>query len=166
MAKQLVKMPNNQYFFTMRSDYPLSNIKTTSSIEGFKTSTTSFKNQLLFDFKTTMNNWGILWLSRCSLIHGCLTMCVSTIVGPRLIFWLVWGRYTLYTWYSNWYETGTRLVLPQIPTRLVQIKGWYCWYCLRSEADQNGRVLARDVDRPIYQTNTGLHWPLLSHQLA
>ncbi len=33
-------------------------------------------------------------------------------------FWLVWMR-QVYSWYWNWYKTGTRLVLPQVIQILV-----------------------------------------------
>jgi hypothetical protein len=67
--------------------------------------------------------------------------------GTKTDFWLLWGRYILGI------EIGTRLVLPQVPTRLILVQGWYC---LRSY--QTSRVCDAIVDtrhRPIYQTNIG-----------
>ncbi len=75
--------------------------------------------------------------------HFCTSIVL--LMGPRLIF--------------GWYKIGTKLVLPQVPTRLVLV-----WVVL----PQTVRVLARSVDsvigqinthtrrRPAYQTNTPL----------
>jgi hypothetical protein len=47
------------------------------------------------------------------------------LMGPRMI--------------CGWYnKIGTKLVLPQVPTRLVLVYGWYCLRLLR--------VLATSVD--------------------
>jgi hypothetical protein len=79
-------MPNNQYFFTMKSDYPLPNIKTTS-MEDFKTPIISFKKKL-FNFRASSNNYEInvvnksfFELPRCSLVTCvCLVMDVSNLI--------------------------------------------------------------------------------------
>ncbi len=63
-----------------------------------------------------------LGLCQCCLVSTFEHTNLVLELCPRLIF----GRYEagiyVYTWYRNWYKTGTRLVLPQFPTRLVSVQ--------------------------------------------
>lgn len=96
-------------------------------MEGFKTSTTKFKNQLLFDFKTSMNNWGILftypWVfDDVRFYHsGSKT---DFLAGMREVYILYMVLKLLWNWYkigvaSDPHQAGTDkrlvlLVLPQV----------------------------------------------------
>lgn len=73
-------------FFTMKSGYPLPNIKTTS-MEDLKTPIISFKKKT-FNFRASLNNYGInvvnksfFKLPRCSIVTCmCLVMDVSNLI--------------------------------------------------------------------------------------
>jgi hypothetical protein len=47
-------------------------------------------------------------------------------IGSKSDFWLVSGRYISGIW--NWYKTGTRLVLPEVHTRLYYLRSVQGWY--------------------------------------
>jgi len=56
------------------------------------------------------------------------------------------GMRQVSTWYWDRYKTGTRLVLPQVPTRRVLVQSWY-----RLSSYQPGRVLDAAGVYSLYQ---------------